>query len=173
MKKTVMTSLLVVFTMITGFAQTINIEKSVVNFKIKNFKVKTVKGTFGGMKGKVNFNPNNISESFFNVCIDAVTVNTGNNKRDEHLQKEDYFDVQKYPTICFVSEKVWKTDGGYTVSGSLTMHGVTKKVQGSFTFSQNKFKGSGTINRLDYNIGDNGTFMVGNNVEIEIEAVLD
>lgn len=112
MKKVILSSLLTGFASAIGFSQTINTEKSVVNFKISNMKVNTVKGTFNGMKGEANFKPDNILASIFNVCIDAATVDTGNKKRDEHLQREDYFNVRKYQTICFVSEEVLKTDKG-------------------------------------------------------------
>ncbi|ADY53238.1 YceI family protein [Pseudopedobacter saltans DSM 12145] len=173
MKKVIITSLLTVFISVISFARSINTEKSVVNFKISNMKVNVVRGTFSRMTGEVDFNPNKISTSSFDVCIDATTVNTDNKKRDKHLRSEDYFDVKKYPTICFKSTTVVKTDKGYIVSGALTMHGVTQNVQIPFTLSQNTFKGSLIVKRLDYKIGNSGTFLMGNEAEIIIVAVLN
>ncbi len=176
MKKTIIiiTIALNCFIVMAGIAQHINTEKSIVNFQISNMKVKTVKGTFTGMKGTVNFIPSNLATSNFDVCIDVATVNTGNAKRDKHLRTEDFFDEKKYPNICFKSTSVSKTDNGYIVSGSLSMHGITKNVQIPFTFSQNTLKGSLTLKRLDYKIGEStGTFMVGDEVNLEINCILN
>lgn len=173
MKKGILTGLLTAITLTTCFAQAINTQKSLVRFKIGNMEINTVEGSFSGMKGKAEFKPQNPSASAFDVCIDANTISTGIHKRDDHLRNEDFFDVGKYPTICFVSEKVSKTADGYLVLGLLTMHGVTKKVQIPFTFSQNTFMGTLTLNRLDYKVGGSGTFLVGNEVHINIVAVID
>lgn len=160
--------------MTTSIAQTINSDKSVVNFKVTNMKTKTVEGTFSGMKGTVNFSPENLASSNFDVCIDASTVNTQNEKRDKHLRTADFFDVEKYPTICFKSSSVTKKADQYLLKGTMTMHGITKEVTIPFTLSNNVFKGTLTVKRLDYKVGE-GTkeFMVGNDIEIEINAILN
>lgn len=160
---------------IFGFAnkQVIDQEKSKVTFEISNMKVKTVNGSFGGMKGTVNFNPKDLKNSFFNVCVDAATVNTDNTKRDDHLRTEDFFFVTKYPTICFESETIQKTNSGYVVKGKLTLHGVTKQITVPFTFENNVLKGTGKINRLDYGVGvETGTAMVGDEVTITVVCQL-
>lgn len=150
-------------------AQTINTEKSKVTFEIGNMKINTVKGSFHGMKGTVVFNKLDLSNSTFNVCIDASTVDTENEKRDNHLRTEDFFNVEKYPVICFNSESIRKTSKGYVTRGKLTMHGVTKTVDIPFTFDKITFKGKIKLNRLDFNVGNNtSTFMVSNEVVISI-----
>ncbi len=157
----------------TAKAQTINTEKSIVTFEIDNMKVNTTKGAFKGMKGILLFNPTDLDKSNFNVCIDASTVNTDNEKRNHHLRNEDFFNVSKFPTICFVSESIVKTQAGYAVSGNLNLHGVTKKVIVPFSYDTKNLKGTFKINRLDYSLGaGTGTFMVSNEVTITITCVV-
>ncbi|WP_250432953.1 YceI family protein [Hanstruepera flava] len=170
--KTFKSLLLFVFiTAVTSFvnAQTINADKSEVKFKINGGGIFTVKGTFTGMQGDFNFNTSDVSGSSFDICIDATTINTKNNKRDEDLRSADFFDVEKYETICYKSNTVTKTNDGYQTTGEMTIHGVTKTVTIPFTFKNNTFEGELEINRLDYNIGeDYGTFRVGETAEVTI-----
>ena len=155
-------------------AQTIITENSAVNFSIKNLAFNTVKGSFGGMKGEINFDKENLSESLFEVCVDATSINTGNNKRDEHLRKEDFFDVEKYPTICFTSTNISNSKMGYTAKGNLTLHGVTKEVTIPFSIKGSTFVGNFEILRKDYGVGANYSgFTVGKNVKIEIVCITE
>jgi len=150
-------------------AQTFDTEKSIVNFSIRNMKVNTVKGTFTGMQGEINFDVDNLENSGFNVYIDPATVSTDNKKRDDHLRNEDFFHVEKYPKILYVSSSVNKIENGYHTKGNLTMHGITKEVEGDFNFNGEKFWGNVKVNRLDYKVGEGtNTFMVGDEVSLEI-----
>ncbi|HLV14132.1 MAG TPA: YceI family protein [Xanthomarina sp.] len=153
--------------------QPIDTSASEVNFKISNFGLNTVKGSFKNMHGTFNFNPKDIENSNFDICIEAATINTGNKKRDKDLRSEDFFEVEKYPNICFKSTTVEKFDGKYITKGNLTVHGVTKVVEIPFEMTNNTFTGYFEIERLDYNVGkDTGTFMVGNTVKITIRCVI-
>ncbi len=153
-------------------AQTLDTQKSKANFEVKNMKWMTVEGHFSGMKGDINFNEADLANSSFNVCVDAATVNTDNNARDKHLRNEDFFHVDKYPTICFTSTSISKTSKGFVTKGSLTMHGVTKGVSINFTYKNGQFVGQLNINRLDYKVGEStGTFMVSDAIKLEIVAV--
>jgi len=154
----------------TSIGQNIISSNSKVTFKIGNMGFKSVKGSFTGLNGDLTFSADNLQASNFDVCIDAATINTENQKRDEHLKNEDFFDVEKYPTICFTSSAIVKTNTGYETTGILKMHGVTKTVKIPFTYSNNTFTGKINVNRADYGIGPNGGFMVGKNVEIQIIA---
>lgn len=150
-------------------AQNINSEKSKATFKIENMKVKVVEGSFHGMTGNIVFNESDLSNSTFDICIKASTLNTGNEKRDDHLRTEDFFHVEKYPVICFNSESISRTSTGFVTKGKLTMHGVTKTFEIPFTFDGIQFRGELILNRLDFNIGnDTNTFMVSNKVVISI-----
>jgi len=153
-------------------AQTIDAQKSKANFSVSNMRWMTVEGNFSGMKGNINFNEADPASSSFNVCLDAATVNTENKKRDDHLRNADFFHVDKYPEICYASTSITKTGKGYETNGNLTMHGVTKSVKIPFTYSNGKFTGKLKISRYDYEVGkDTGTFMVGEDIKIEIIAV--
>ena len=156
------------------YAQTIDNDKSVVDFKVGNMGgMNSVKGTFTGFSGKVKFDPKQLDASKIDVCIDASTINTKNNKRDEHLKSEDFFDIEKYPKICFTSTEITKHPQGYVAKGKLNMHGVTKTVEIPLIFENNKLTGMITIDRFDYKVGeDTGTFMVGTEVKIVIHCVL-
>ncbi len=151
------------------YAQTINGEDSRVEFSVSNMGFKTVPGTFSGLEGKIMFDQGDVSQSSFEVCIDASSINTENKKRDDHLRTADFFDVERYPTICFTSSSIEKTSDAYTTSGTLTMHGVSKKVDIPFTFEGGKFVGELTLQRLDYKVGEGtGGFMVGKEIEVKI-----
>jgi len=153
-------------------AQTINTDKSKVKFHITGGGIFKVKGTFTGMAGDFNLNTDALENSNFNICIDAATINTKNKKRDAHLRDPDFFDVEKYPTVCFESNAVKKTGAGFTTSGRLTIHGVTKEVDIPFTFENNTFTGELVVNRFDYDLGkDFGTMRVGTEATITIICV--
>jgi polyisoprenoid-binding protein YceI len=157
----------------TLYGQSIDSDKSMVSFEIGNMKVRTVEGSFSNMKGSIRFNPDDPGNASFEVCIDASTIQTGNKKRDKHLREEDFFDVGRYPDICFTSRSTLESDGEYIAQGELTMNGVTKTVQIPFEFSEDTFSGTLSLNRLDYNIGEKtGTFMVSNEVSINIVCQL-
>lgn len=154
-------------------SQPLNSENSIVSFSVSNMRFNTVKGTFKGMKGSINFTPDNLVTSSFDVCIDASTINTGNSKRDQHLKNEDFFEVDKYSTICFKTNQIIKTKMGYNTTGVLSMHGVSKTIEIPFTFSNNELVGEFKVNRLDYNIGERtGKFMVGKEIDIKIVVLL-
>lgn len=158
----------------SGYTQTINPSKSKISFEISNMLINTVEGTFSGMKGTVIFSEKDWSAAQFDVCIDAASVNTDNQSRDEHLRSVDFFDTAKYPDICFKSSTISKAAGGYVVQGSLTMRGITKDVNIPFAFSDNVLSGILNINRLDYKVGeDTGTAMVGDEVKITIICALN
>lgn len=144
-------------------------QKSSVQFNITGGGIFKVKGTFTGMQGNFNFNPNQLESSSFNICIDAASINTKNKKRDAHLRNPDFFEVDKYPNICFVSEQVITKENYYVAIGKLSLHGVTQMVKIPFTFTNNTFNGHLTINRFDYNLGaDFSTLRVGKEAKVTI-----
>ena len=168
MKRTLFLITCILISLVSN-AQIIDSKNSIVNFAISNMKWKTIEGTFSGMDGEIEFNENDLQNSSFNVCIKAATVNTEKEKRDVHLRNEDFFEVAKYPNICFASSSIEKTTDGYLTKGKLSMHGITKPIEINFTYKNNAFNGKLTVNRFDYKVGENmKTFMVGETVTIEI-----
>ena len=173
MKKAITLSITLI-TLVTGlFAQEIDSNKSVVNFEVSNMAVNTVEGNFTGMEGTINFDSGNLESSTFSVCINASTVDTDNESRDEHLRNPDFFEVETYPEICFTSTSIRSKAGSYVAEGTLTMHGESKRVSIPFTFLNNTFTGQFEVNRFDYKIGeDTNTFSVGEDISIEIICVV-
>ena len=147
---------------------------SEVTFKIKNLGFNTG-GSFSGLAGAITFNPDNPDGCSFDVHIDANTVNTGVEMRDDHLRGSDYFDVKNHPQIRFVSEKVTGSQkkGTLFVSGKLTIKGTTKDISFPFTAQPIKdgylFNGEFKINRRDFKVGGGST--VSDNLTVNLKVV--
>lgn len=129
-----------------------------VTFTIKNFGIAT-KGEFKGLKGSIKWDAQTPANSSFNVSVDAGTINTGIDMRDKDLQKENYFNTGKYPTINFVSTAV----SAGNVTGNLTIKGVTKQVNIPFTVTPSGsgfiFEGKFSISRKDFGVGGNSVVL--------------
>lgn len=134
-------------------------EGSEIGFKIKNFGI-SVDGSFKGLDGKIIFSEDTLSIAHFDVTIDAKTINTGIDQRDNHLRSEDYFEVTKYPSIRFVSDRITKsTNKDYLfIFGKLTIKGITREL--SFPFkvrpiekNQLLFEGEFGLDRRDFKVG--------------------
>ena len=93
--------------------------------------------------------------------------------RDNHLKKEEYFNAEKYPNISFVSTGIKPDNNGYTISGSLTIKGISKNISFPFTaVAQNGgmlFTGNFSINRKDFNVGE-GSAVLSNNVDVSLKV---
>ena len=98
-------------------------------FAVKHMMISTVRGEFKGVTGTVIWDDQDVTKSSVDVTIDAKTVNTGEEKRDQDLRGANFFDVEKFPTLTFKSKKVESGGAGkLKITGDLTMHGVTKEV---------------------------------------------
>ncbi|AWV98813.1 YceI family protein [Arcticibacterium luteifluviistationis] len=166
--------LLLIFTAVLSLnlqAQSIDKTKSIVNFKIGNMKISSVKGTFTNMSGTINFEEADLKNSSFDVCVDASTVNTKNKNRDKTLTEAGFFDVEKYPKICFKSKDIYITPDGFAAKGKLSMHGVTKDEIISFSYKNNHFNGELEVSREAYKIGDSmGNFLISDTAKLEIDC---
>lgn len=145
------------------FAQTKKIATgNLVTFVIKNAGLK-VDGSFSGLQGTIIFDENDLGKSSFDVSIDAKSIATGTGARDNHLRKEEYFYVEKYPTIRFKSTKIEHTKTGFLLTGTLYMKGKTKQLSFPFTYVEKNnegiFNGSFTINRRDFDVGGSSWIM--------------
>ena len=166
------------FCVVTAFGQnyTPTDAGSKVRFVIKNFGINTG-GTFEGLAGSVVFDPANLAGASFNVSVDAKTVDTDMEARDNHLRKEEYFDVEKYPKVSFRSTKITTTnkDGYLFMFGVITIKNISKEI--SFPFKQTSkdggilFDGEFKLNRLDFGVGGKSFSMSDElNVELSIFA---
>ena len=149
---------------------------SKVRFVIKNFGINTG-GTFEGLAGSIIFDPANLAGASFSVSVDAKSVDTDLEARDNHLRKEEYFDVEKYPKITFRSTKITTTnkEGYLFMFGVITIKNISKEI--SFPFQQTSkdggvlFEGEFKLNRRDFGVGGKSFSMSDElNVELSIFA---
>ena len=177
MIKKVLTAI-ALFCVVTAFGQnyTPADDGSKVRFVIKNFGINTG-GTFEGLAGTITFDPANLANASFNITVDAKTVDTDLEARDNHLRKEEYFDVEKYPKVSFRSTKITTTnkDGYLFMFGVITIKNISKEI--SFPFKQTSkdggilFDGEFKLNRLDFGVGGKSFSMSDElNVELSIFA---
>lgn len=101
---------------------------SSVSFMIEHAGISYVHGRFNDFSGKFTIDPQNPAKSSFALDVKVDSVDTNNAKRDEHLRAPDYFNTRQYPLLSFRSTSVTKVDGGYEVTGDLTLHGVKKPI---------------------------------------------
>ena len=91
--------------------------------------VSTVRGAFTKVSGSATFDPSNPSKLFLDASIEAASVDTRVEMRDNDLRSPNFLDVQKYPAITFHSKQAKAAaDGKLQITGDLTIHGVTKEV---------------------------------------------
>ena len=177
MLKKVLTAI-ALFCIVTAFGQnyTPTDAGSKVRFVIKNFGINTG-GTFEGLTGTIIFDHANLANASFNVSVDAKTVDTDVEARDNHLRKEEYFDVEKYPKLSFRSTKITTTnkEGYLYMFGIITIKNTSKEI--SFPFKQTikddgiLFEGEFKLNRLDFGVGGKSFSMSDElNVELSIFA---
>jgi polyisoprenoid-binding protein YceI len=102
---------------------------SVAEFKVKHMMISNVKGSFTGLTGTLSEHATDASLSTVEASFSVDSLSTGDAQRDGHLKSADFFDAEKFPTLSFKSTSVAKKgEGEYSVTGDLTIHGVTKSM---------------------------------------------
>ena len=107
---------------------TIDPAHSSIEFTVRHMSVSNIHGRFAIQSGKILLNEADITKSTVQVTIDAASVDTGVSMRDNDLKSPNFFEVASFPTASFTSTSVAKSGSGLTVTGNLTLHGVTKPV---------------------------------------------
>jgi polyisoprenoid-binding protein YceI len=175
---------------ITGstFAQatwTLDVPHSKIEFNVTHMAVAEVEGNFKEFDGTIVSKSDDFNGAEVTFTAKTASIDTDNDKRNDHLKSPDFFDVAKFPEITFKGTLV-KDGGKYKLKGDFTMHGVTKKVDfdvaygGSIDTGRGMkagFKLTGKIDRKDYGLTwankvPTGELVVGDVVEIvcKIEA---
>lgn len=161
---------------------------SELGFSVKHLGVSKVRGSFNDYDGVIKWDAQRPEKSYFEGTAKVKSIETKNQKRDEHLRSSDFFSADQYPVITFKSKKIEKKDNVYHVTGDFTLKGVSKEVSFPLTVNgpikdfQGKerlgFEGGFTINRQDYGMAFNallesGALVVGNEVDIHllVEAI--
>jgi polyisoprenoid-binding protein YceI len=95
---------------------------------ISHAGISNIHGRFNDFSGKITIDQADPAKSSFALSIPVESIDTNNAKRDEHLRAPDYFNAKQFPAMTFQSTKVKAVDGGFEVTGDLTLHGVTKSI---------------------------------------------
>jgi len=164
-------------------------DHSVGAFSIRHLEVAFVHGQMNEVSGTIELDPDNIESLSIEFEIGIRSILTGIGKRDDHLNSADFFDAEKFPKISFKSKKVKKTDvNTCTVSGDLTIHGITKTVtldvdsagpvKSPFGETSIGLTGITVLNREDYEMPwneplESGGFMVGKEVTVSVDIEAD
>jgi polyisoprenoid-binding protein YceI len=153
-----------------------------VGFVVRHLAVSNVRGRFTGFSGHVLLDAGDVTRSSVEVSIDASTIDTSNERRDNHLRSADFFEVERFPAITFASRSIEQTADGLVMTGDLTIRDVTREVRLPFEVSGPLEVGNGQrrlgaeatlrINRFDFGLQWNrlqeAIQVVGDEVRIEL-----
>lgn len=160
-----------------------------VQFSAKHMMVTTVRGKFGGVAGTLTLDEEHPERSGGTITVDAASVNSGFEARDNHLRSADFFDVERYPVITFVATRVEHIAGNdFRVTGDLTIRDVTKPVTLDVEFL-GTYQGFGPARRagfhartkilredwgLTWNMAlESGAWLVGKEITLEIDLAAE
>ena len=157
---------------------------SAAQFAVRHMGISTVRGTFTKLSGTVQYDPTDPTKSSIDATIDAASVDSRVEMRDNDLRSPKFLDVQKFPTITFKSKRVEPAGTGkLKVTGDLTIRGVTKEVVLEVEGPSEPIKdprgnmhmgasATTTINRRDFGVGNIPAAMVAENLAITIDLEL-
>jgi polyisoprenoid-binding protein YceI len=162
---------------------------SEIGFKVRHLMISQVKADFKVFDANVYTSNRDFLTAEIDLWIDPSTINTGDEKRDEHLKSADFFDVQKHKQITFTSSTIGKADkdGNHELWGELAIVGITKNVKLNVQFGgivkdargreKAGFAITGILNRSDWGLTWNtaveaGGFVVGDEITISCEIEL-
>jgi polyisoprenoid-binding protein YceI len=164
---------------------TIDTAHSRVGFSARHAMVTKVRGAFDEFEGSFHLDGENPENSSGRVVIQAKSINTRNNQRDDHLRSNDFLDMDNNPEIIFTSTGIKQSgDAEFVVSGDLSIRGVSKPVEVSFEYTGTAtdpfgnervgIEGSVVINRKDWGVSWNaalegGGVLVSEKVTLELE----
>jgi polyisoprenoid-binding protein YceI len=157
-----------------------------INFTVRHMVVSKVRGRFAKFNGTVALDEGDFTRSSVEATIDASSIDTGTTQRDDHLKSADFFDVERFPEIRFLSTRIEKVSGDrYRLTGELTIHGVTRSIaleteyggRGKDPWGNERvgFTAKGAIDRKDFGLVWNqaletGGVLVSDRVELELEV---
>ncbi len=158
---------------------------STIGFSVRHMLVANVQGNFGSFSGEIHMDPAAPSEVKAKATIEVKSINTNNERRDEHLRADDFFDAANFPEIAFETTASEGALPNLVLVGNLTMRGVTREIRLPVEFSgpvvdpwgneRIGFSGRTEINRQDYGISwsntlDGGGLVVSDTVRLIIDV---
>jgi len=155
-----------------------------VSFAVRHLAIYKVRGQFHEFTGTIRYEEADITQSALEGAIQVDSIDTEHAKRDADLRSAEFFDVERFPTITFTSQRVENRDKSYVLIGALSLRGVSKEVAIPFTLTgpvvhlgkaMLGFEASFEINRKDFGMTyakgmDAGGLVVGNTVRIELSG---
>lgn len=118
-----------------------------------------VTGKFNEYTIDIDYNDEDFTQSTISATIKVESIDTGIDARDDHLRTADFFDVEQFPEITFISEEIIKKDDSFLIKGKFTMHGVSKTIEFPLIITGKEgentigFSSRLTLNRVDYGVG--------------------
>ncbi|HEY7839675.1 MAG TPA: YceI family protein [Terriglobales bacterium] len=159
-----------------------------VQFSVRHMMVSNVKGVFAKSSGTVTLDEGDFTQSKVEVDIDAASLDTREPQRDNHLRSADFLEVEKFPLLTFRSTRIEPAGEGFTMTGDLTIHGVTRPVQlaveapgpvakDPWGGTRRGFEAAGELSRKDFGLVYNqaletGGVLVGDKVKLALEVEL-
>ena len=159
-----------------------------INFSAKHLMVTNVRGRFDDVEGEIELDPADPTAATGEIRIDAATLSTGFEARDNHLRSADFFDVERYPQIVARVNRIEPKGSRYVVTADVTIRDVTRPiafeteflgvVQGMSGGRHAGFQMTAKINREEWGLNWNmaleaGGWLVGRDIKLEIEVALD
>jgi polyisoprenoid-binding protein YceI len=157
-----------------------------IGFQARHAMVTKVRGQFKDFEGTFHLDPSHPENSSATVTIQAKSIDTGNADRDAHLRTNDFFAMDEYPEIKFVSTSAERIDdSSFKLNGDLTIRGVTRPVSVNFEYNGVEidpwgntrvgFEGSTEVNRKDWGVNwnatlDSGGVLVSDKVKLEFDV---
>ncbi|HEV2735701.1 MAG TPA: YceI family protein [Longimicrobiaceae bacterium] len=154
-------------------------------FKVKHLGIRTVTGRFRDFAGTITYDPRNPAAARAQATIKTASIDTDNDRRDNHLRSADFFEADKYPEITFTAGRMREARGdGFKLDGTLTMRGVTRPItldvekvgpaRGPDGRERMAFNATTTLDRTQYGLTwsratEAGGLVVGNDVQIVLE----
>lgn len=144
---------------------------SAVSFTVKKLGFLTIKGTLSDFTGTLAFDPTDLANSSFEVCVSTASINTGNPKRDEHLRSQDFFSSEEHPTICFKSSSIQPHEEHYKAIGKLSILNTSQEIAIPFQVQEGTISGEFSLNRFDYGLGSKfPAFFIGKTIHVSIDC---
>jgi polyisoprenoid-binding protein YceI len=162
---------------------------SIAEFTVKHMMFTTVRGRFTAIEGSITVDEENPDQSSVEVHLDAASIDTGNDDRDQHLRSADFLDVEKHPRLVFRSKRVegaaFEEGESFTVVGDLEIRGTTREVELDATYggrgtdpwggTRAGFSADTKIDRRDWELTwnqalESGGVLVGHDVKLDLDV---
>ena len=186
MKTLIIIAATLILTVSFTFAQTtwsFDKSHSKIGFSVTHLVITDVEGNFKEFEGTITTSGDDFENAKIEFSANVASINTENEKRDEHLRSDDFFNAEKFPQLTFKSKSFSKVDDkNYKLVGDLTIRDVTKEVELNVVYNgtvedpwgntKSGFSLEGEINRFDYNLKWNKTIEAGGLVVGEDVTIL-